>query len=129
MSAETSFTGPDGPDGLPFGPDEPAVTAGRASRLADELAALAEQLIRVMGWQQQALTLAASDVPEQVRAGRIADAHRINTRAQASLRLLRDCLGEQHVECDELAHQLTILLDGRSGRTSDGRRRGTGVAG
>jgi hypothetical protein len=124
MGAEMSFTGR---DGLPFGPDEPAVTAERASRLADELAALAEQLIRVMGWQHQALTIASGDVSEQVRAGRLADAKRINVRAQASLRLLRDCLGEQHVECDELAHQLTIVLG--NGRTSGGQRAGTGVAG
>jgi hypothetical protein len=119
-----------GPDGLPFEPDEPAVTADRASRLADELAALCEQLIRVMGWQQQALQLAGPGISEPVRADRLADAQQINTKARATLRLLRDCLGEQHVECDELAHQLTVLYgNGRDDRRHAGAGAGrTGVA-
>jgi hypothetical protein len=106
MSLDLALTGP---DGLPFEPDEPAVTADRAARLADELAAMADQLLRVLAHQNAALRMARSDVPEQVRTDRLADATRINTRAAATLRLLRDCLGHQHVECDELAHQIRTL--------------------
>ena len=107
MSIPMTLTGP---DGLPFDADEPAVTAERASRLADELAATVEQLLQVMGWQDRTLALAGGDVPREVRAAQLADARRINQRARASLVLLRDCLGEQHVECDELAAQLRRLL-------------------
>ena len=99
-----------GPDGLPVDPDHPVVTAERASRLADELAAMVEQLINVMACQLGALALAGPGAPEPVRADRIADARRINLRTRRTLYLLRDCLGEQHVECDELADQLRHLL-------------------
>lgn len=95
--------------------EEPVVAAERASRLADELAALAEQVLRVLAWQEAALGLAASGVPEPVRAGQVAQARRINRRARRALRILRDALGEQHVECDVLAEQLSHMA-GSAGR-------------
>ena len=103
----TVDTTPIGPDGLPFEPDEPAVTAERASRMADELAALVDQLVDVLAWQDRALQLAGEETPAVV--ARLFDARRINRRARRSLSLVRDCLGEQHVECDQLAGQLRAL--------------------
>ncbi len=123
MTAQTHWIGP---DGLPTGPDDPAVTAERASRLADELAAMTEQLRTVLVWQDTALELAAADIAPPVRRGRLADARRINTRARRTLALLRDCLGEQHVECDELAEQLRHQTDPPR-RPQHNRRGGSGV--
>ena len=107
MSIPMTLTGP---DGLPFEADEPAVTAERASRLADELAATAEQLLRAMTRQDSALALLGMDPSDPVRSQQLTDARRINVRARRSLELLRDCLGEQHVEFDELAALLRHVL-------------------
>ena len=107
MSIPMTLTGP---DGLPFEADEPAVAAERASRLADELAATAEQLLGAMTRQDSALAVLGMDLSDPVRSARLSDVRRINVRARRSLALLRDCLGEQHVEFDELAAQLRHVL-------------------
>lgn len=73
-----------GPDGVPV-VDHPGAAAARASRYADELAATAEQVLRLLREQ-----------------------HERETRA---VELLRDALGAMHVELDELAS--TVAGDGR----------------
>lgn len=94
-------------DGTPL-VDDPAETAERASRLADELAAMCEQLLGLLAWQDAALGMVRPASPSAQR--RLAQGRQAGDQAAAELTVIRDRLGEQHVACDELADQLHQLL-------------------
>lgn len=96
-----------GADGTPL-VDDPTETAERQSRLADELAALADQLLTVLEHQDTAIGLVTP--ADDRSAASLGMAAKINARAAQSVELIRDSLGEQHVVCDELADRLRHLL-------------------
>lgn len=83
----------------------PAVTADRMARLADELAALVNGVCAALAWQDEALANAAPDATARGRDHLTAARH-VAQRAARSLHLVMDSLGEVHVTCDQLAHDL-----------------------
>ncbi|MGH3502546.1 MAG: hypothetical protein ACRDQA_16890 [Nocardioidaceae bacterium] len=96
-----------GTDGTPL-VDDPIEEASRASRLADELAAMCEQLLGLLAWQDAALGMVR---PASENAHhRLGQARQAGEQAATELTMIRDRLGEQHVTCDELAEQLRQVL-------------------
>lgn len=99
-----------GSDGTPL-VDDPAEGAARASRLADELAAMCEQLLGLLAWQDAALSM-VRPASEQAHH-RLSQGREAGEQAAAELTVIRDRLGEQHVACDELSDQLFQLFSAR----------------
>lgn len=96
-----------GPDGTPLF-DDPVVAAERASKLADDLAAIVEQVLTRLGWQATAL---AAVVPADAHSRQhLNDARHTNKRFALALEQIRDRLGEQHVAMDMQADHLHRLL-------------------
>lgn len=98
--------GPDrlAPDGTPV-TESRAVTADRAAQLADEIAALVNQVAAALTWQETALATVIAATPEGQE--RLGAARTVASRsAKALLHVVVDALGEVHVTCDQLAHDL-----------------------
>lgn len=93
-----------GPDGIPT-TESPADTAGRVSRLADELASVVNQVAAALSWQAEALRTVAATTPmgqSHLSAARVL----AGRSATALLEVVLSGLGEVHVTCDQLAHDL-----------------------
>lgn len=93
-----------GPDGATTS-EAPADTADRVSRLADELASVVNQVAAALSWQGEALRTVAATTPigqSHLGAARIL----AGRSATALLEVVLAGLGDVHVTCDQLAHDL-----------------------
>lgn len=93
-----------GPDGTPMS-ETPADTADRVSRLADELAGVVNQVGAALSWQAEALRTVAATTP--MGQSHLSAARTLAARsATALLEVVLAGLGDVHVTCDQLAHDL-----------------------